>query len=173
MPNLILSQTSVQAGDTIANTSSFATFASMHLVPANKISSGSVVRVYGCFVLNTKLDPCGKLRLQLVAGTNQDVLCSINGTFGYYMQFDTHNLPVYFDALITCNSEGNLECDGTFVDINAGGLGSETFYFTSPVTRPIPYDAGIAQLWGVKAAFDTAHPDNHITMRQFVIEVIS
>jgi hypothetical protein len=175
MPSSIYSQSSVQVGDTLS-TSTPTKFASQHNIPANKIHAGTVIRVDAKFVLHTKLDPCGKLFLDLVTSSGQVVQLGLNGPFGYYMQFDTQDLPVSLSAVLTCvedGSAGKLEGDGNFIDINAGGLGSETYYFNFPGQRPSPYDTSVEQTWALRAAFDTPHADNRITMRQFVIEILS
>ena len=159
---LLKSQGAVQAGDTVANTTTETTFATSYTLPANAIAAGKVIRVTARGVLSTAATgPTLTLRLKLDTTT---LLSSGAMAVGA----SRANAWWFLQAEITYRGSGspaNVEIQGwvntAFVVGTSAGNAAEASLATN-----------VNRVLGVSAAWGTANASNTITMRSFVVEVL-
>lgn len=162
---LVYSNTSVPAGNTIANSNSETAFASSYTIPANALVAGSIVRlklygVYGTTIVGPTIRGKVKLGATVVADTGSvtSVAGVTNG--GWWAE-------VFF-VCQTAGSGGTVEAQGyaEFSTAATTGLSVNT-----PNTAAIAIDTTATQAITVTIQWGTADAANTITLREMTVEI--
>jgi hypothetical protein len=159
---LLKANTSVQAGDTISNTTSETNFATNYTIPANYCVPGRVIRLTATGVWSANGTPNFTFRVKLgatVVGSNTGHLVAVA------------NMPWRVDFQIICDDvpsgSSNVEAQGQ-INLWSGTQASNLWSMSN--TAPIAIATNTSQALEMSTQFDTADPSNAMTMRQFIVE---
>lgn len=157
--SLVYVNTSVEAGDTVANTTTETAFTAQYEIPANQLTVGTVIRmrlwgVYGTDAVAPTLRVRVKLDATTVLDTTATTLPSAQSNDGW---------------------EGDVQCvvhaDGASGEVNSQAL----FEFAPSTLVNVPnaanatIDTTVAQTMTVTVQWGAADADNTITLQQMAI----
>jgi len=159
-------QTSIQAGDTVANNAAATVFASAWPMPANFLTVGRVLRISAQGVYSSLVAAAGNLTIDLMAGT------TVLGTTGA-------------QALVVNLTNDGWEATGNVVCITTGAGGTveaqgksmlETALTTAAIelmqnTATVALDTTVSQTIGVRVTFSVANASNSIQQRLLLIDI--
>jgi hypothetical protein len=158
--------TSVPAGNTIANTVTETAFASTYTIPANQLQAGSVVRLKLFGVFGT--DPVAPtLRLRVKAGST-----TLIDTGAQLVTASLTNQGWALDGSFVCFTagvSGTLESQGLAEFATSSAAGQ---LVNAENTAAITVNTTTTQALTVTVQWGTADPDNTITLREMAIELL-
>ena len=166
--NMVLSaNTSIPAGNTVANTTTETAFASSGSIPANTLAAGSVVRIklwgtYGTTVVSPNLT--GKLKIGSQALLNTGALSAA---------INLSNAGWFADASIVVQSIGGsgvIDAQGFAEFASAATTGLSV---NVPNTSTFTVDTTTTQAITVTIQWSAANAANTITLRQMIVEVLN
>lgn len=163
----VKTQTTVQAGDTIANTGVATNFATNWAMPANFLTVGRGVRVRAWGVYSTLGALPGTLNIDLMAGAT--VLCS---TGAQALTAGIANEGWIVEADIICISTGaggTVESQGWFNKQTAVLLEDAEFMTNAAVVN---LDTTAAKNIQIRVTWGTANAANTITQRLLIVDIL-
>lgn len=163
----VKTQTSVQAGDTIANTGAATNFATNWTMPANFLTIGRGVRVRAWGVYGTKAAAPGNLTIDLMAGTTvlastgaQNLTANLTND-GWILEADV--------VCITTGAGGTVEAQGWF-DKQTTALLQDTEFMTNTAT--VGLDTTASKNIQIRVTWGTADTANTITQRLLIVDIL-
>jgi len=165
---VLFAQTSVQAGDTIANTASFTRFATKTTLAANSIVAGQVIRVTSGGVFNTPAIGTRSLDNNLLLGGN-----GLLGTGTRSPSLaSASNSPWTMQANIICTAAGaSGTAEGNAIWTFFDNALSEDDVWTNATNVGFVFDTTIANDVELGVTWTSASASNSITMRHLTVAV--
>ena len=165
--SILNANTSIPAGNTIANTTTETAFTSSYTIPANALVAGSVVRIklwgtYGTTVVSPNLT--GKLKIGSQTLLNTGALSAA---------INLSNAGWFADASILVQSIGAggvVDAQGFAEFASAATTGLSV---NIPNTATFTVDTTVTQALTVTIQWSAANAANTITLRQMVVEVLN
>jgi hypothetical protein len=166
--NLVYSNTSVPAGNTVVNTTTETAFSSSYTFAANSLAAGMVVRITarGVYSTNSSIETI-RIRVKLGSTTILDT--------GVYIpiKVSTNQLWELDASLIvfTAGGSGTVDSQGCFSvhKVEYGSLG-----YDAPMqnTSPATIDTTASQALTITVEWGAALAGNSITLRQLFVETL-
>lgn len=153
--------TSVPAGNTVANTTSETNFTSSISISANSLVAGQVIKVRAAGVLSTILSPSVTLKVKfgsVVLGTTGALVLALSSNAGWRLEFDIN--------VFSIGSSGTMEGHG--FSLIPSTLSPVLIANTSPTTVNTTNTTTLQ----VSAQWSALSLSNTITMRQFYTEIM-
>lgn len=161
---LVYSNTTVPAGNTVANTAAETAFTSSYDIPANTLVVGDVIRIklYGVYGTDAILAPTirGKVKLDSTIMLDTGAVTAIVGITngGWWAE------GVF--VVQTIGAAGTIEAQGFAEFATAATTGLSV---NAENTAPITIDTTVAQTISVTVEWGTADADNTITLREMTV----
>jgi len=167
LSGLYFAQTSVQAGDTVSNTTSETNFATTAAAfPANSLTAGKVIRItaHGTSINNSGSSATYTLRAKF----GSTVLCLNNSPSGisHTTSANTYGWTLSCDVtVITTGAGGTVEANG---DVRWRGVAVQSIN-----TAAISVNTTATQAPTISVTMTFAHASTSATMRQLIVEVLN
>lgn len=164
---LLYSNTSVPAGNTVANTVTETAFDSSYTIPANSVAVGDVLRVTATGVYSTALvapNLTGKLKLGSTTVLNTGALTAVAGVANAGWTFQG------WIVITGIGAGGALEAQG-YAEFATAATTALSVNVTN--TAAISLDTTASQALTVTVQWSAASASNSITMRQLVVEKLT
>jgi hypothetical protein len=162
--NLLAVNTSVPAGNTVANTVTETAFASTVVIPANTLAAGMVLRLRLAGHYSTTLTPniTGKVKLgaTVIATTGVVAIGTAASGLGWEAWVDI--------SVFTSGAGGTLDVQSVYEFATAADV---SMVVNSPNTSTIAIDTTASNTITVTIEWGTASASNTITMRQLIAEL--
>lgn len=163
----VKTQTSIQAGDTVANSGSATVFATTWTMPANFLTVGRGLRVRSWGVYGSKAALPGNITIDLMAGTT--VLATTGAQAATAnLTNDAWNLEANV-VCITTGAGGTVEAQGMCF-LQTGVLIDNPEHMANTAT--VALDTTASQAIGIRITWGTADPANTITQRLLIVDVL-
>jgi hypothetical protein len=160
------SNTSIPAGNTIANTASETAFTSSYTIPANSLRAGSVIKVtlYGTYGTDAVLAPTLQGRLK-IGGTTRLDTGSLTAVVGATNRGWTAEGQIVVHSI---GASGVADAQGT-AQFSTAVTAALSVHM--PNTATFTLDTTASQAITVTIQWGTADTDNTITLRQFIVSI--
>lgn len=160
------SNTSIPAGNTIANTASETAFTSSYTIPANTLRAGSVIRIklFGTYGTDAVLAPTLQGRLK-IGGTTRLDTGSLTAVVGATNRGWTAEGQIVVQSI---GASGVADAQGT-AQFSTAVTAALSVHM--PNTATFTLDTTATQAITVTIQWGTADTDNTITLRQFVVSI--
>lgn len=161
---VVFANTTIQGGDTVANTTSETNFASNYSIPANDCQPGRVFRVTAQGLYSTA-GTAPTLNMRVKFGTTVLVASGTNTTSASAVSREWR-----LEFQLTCIStgvSGSVEAGGTFTRFSST-VASVLWELRNAAT--VTVDTTATQTLQISAQWSAASASNTITMRQLIIE---
>lgn len=170
---LLHGQTSIQAGDTVANTVTETLFASGQTasLPANSLTAGKRLRIRAAGVLGTHTSGTVTIRFRLFYGSSAEVVLIDFGTQTLVTGISARTWWLEADVcILTAGSSGTMEARGIAFVPNAN---NDTGTIVSKAgATAVTINTTVGHIFGLKVTHGAANAANTATLRTFTVEVI-
>ena len=166
-PDLLYANTSVPAGNTVANTASETNFASNYAIAANTLRVGDVIRITAFGLYGSDAITPGTITLKAKAGS---VVLATTGAITNVAALTNRGWMLQVSAtVISLGASGTVEVQGV------GGL--STALSTAAIAdmenaAVVTVDTTAALTIQASVEMSVADTDNTVTLRSFVVELL-